>query len=54
MASSPLNTVLTPQVLGDMRDLWFQHLATKDSFILPDLGEMKHWFGNKDMDEACV
>ncbi|KAM0282162.1 hypothetical protein ACHAQH_003202 [Verticillium albo-atrum] len=51
----PLDNVLTSPVLGEIRDFWFSHLGSEDSFILPGFSEMKRWFmGGEELDNFCI
>lgn len=55
MASTSLESVLTPQFLKGLRDFWFEHFESQDAYILPGQKEMLRWFqGGKELDEICV
>ncbi|KAG7111746.1 hypothetical protein HYQ44_009941 [Verticillium longisporum] len=51
---SSLEKTITPQLLGEVRDFWFSHLASEDAAILPGFNEMKRWFmGGEELDTLC-
>lgn len=51
----PLENVLTYEFLESLRDFWFGHFESKDSFVLPKMDEMMRWFkGGKELDDICV
>lgn len=46
---------LTPALLKDVRNFWFDHLSGEDALILPGPNEMKRWFSrDAEFDKACV
>jgi uncharacterized protein (DUF924 family) len=53
--SSDLKQTLTPALLEDVRNFWFDHLSSEDALILPGQSEMKRWFmRDSEFDKACV
>jgi hypothetical protein len=56
MASvSDLTHALTPALLHDVHQLWFDHLDHEESLILPGGSEMGKWFtADEAFDQACV
>lgn len=52
---SDLKQTLTPALLQDVRNFWFDHLSSEDALILPGQSEMKRWFmRDPEFDKACV
>lgn len=52
---SALKQTLTPALLKDVRNFWFEHLSNEDSLILPGQSDMKRWFiRDAEFDKACV
>lgn len=52
---SELKQTLTPNLLKDVRNFWFDHLSGEDSLILPNQDDMKRWFTrDAEFDKACV
>lgn len=50
-----LKETLTPALLKDVRNFWFDHLTGEDALIVPGLNEMKRWFSRDvEFDKACV
>ncbi|KAJ5543204.1 hypothetical protein N7535_005633 [Penicillium sp. DV-2018c] len=55
MAGNDLKQTLTPTLLQDVHELWFKHLDSDDSFILPGWTEMGKWFErNEEFDKLCL
>ncbi|CAG8909325.1 unnamed protein product [Penicillium egyptiacum] len=56
MAGSPdLKQTLTPTLLVDVHKLWFDHLSSEESLVLPGWSEMGKWFSRDEaFDKACV
>ncbi|KAJ5228532.1 hypothetical protein N7489_009240 [Penicillium chrysogenum] len=53
--SSELKQTLTPSLLDDVHNLWFDHLSNEEALILPGWSEMGKWFSRDEaFDEACV
>lgn len=51
----PLKQTLTPTILEDVRNFWFDHLSGEDALILPGSSEMQRWFSrDAEFDKACV
>lgn len=54
-ASTELKHVLTPALLRDVRNFWFDHLDGDAALILPGQSDTKRWFMRDDsFDDACV
>lgn len=54
MASSVKRHV-TPALLREVRDVWFEHLASPDSLVMPTWDDSKRWFfGGEALDRVCV
>lgn len=50
-----LEQTLTPPLLEDVRNFWFDHLNGEDALILPGQSEMQRWFTrDAEFDKACV
>lgn len=50
-----LNQTLTPTLLEDVRNFWFDHLSSEDALILPESSDMQRWFSrDEEFDKACV
>lgn len=50
-----LKQTLTPTLLEDVRNFWFDHLNGEDALILPGQSEMQRWFTrDAEFDKACV
>lgn len=50
-----LKQILTPALLEDVRNFWFDHLTTEDALILPGRSEFQRWFTrDAEFDRACV
>lgn len=50
-----LKQTLTPTLLEDVRNFWFDHLSGEDALILPGSSEMQRWFSrDAEFDKACV
>lgn len=50
-----LDKMLTYEFLDGLREFWFEHFASADSFVLPRQEEQMRWFmGGKELDEICV
>ena len=57
MATTPelLRDSITPQLLSEIREVWFQHLKCEDSIIVPELSEVAPWFRRDSaFDKTCV
>ncbi|KAJ5579956.1 Tetratricopeptide-like helical [Penicillium hispanicum] len=57
MATVPteLQQVLTPALLRNVRNFWFDHLNGDTALILPGQSDMQRWFTRDDsFDDACV
>ncbi|KAJ5128701.1 uncharacterized protein N7443_005820 [Penicillium atrosanguineum] len=53
--STGLKQTLTPALLENVRNFWFNHLISEDALILPGRPEMMRWFmRDSDFDKACV
>lgn len=56
--SSPLAAVakvLTPRLLQEVRDFWYQHARDETELVLPQRSEMLRWFTrDAEFDRACV
>lgn len=54
-AAPELKQILSPALLEDVRNFWFDHLSTEDALILPGQSEFKRWFSqDAEFDQACV
>lgn len=60
MASNPitlpeLRKFLSPELLQDVHNFWFDHLQDDEALILPARIEMQRWFSrDSEFDKACV
>lgn len=54
-ATQQLKQILTPALLQDVRNFWFDHLSGEDALIIPGQNEMMRWFRrDAEFDKACV
>lgn len=52
---SQLKQTLTPVLLEDVRNFWFDHLSSEDALIVPGQNDMKRWFTrDAEFDKVCV
>lgn len=52
---SELKQTLTPALLEDVRNFWFDHLSGENALIVPGQSEMKRWFSrDTEFDNACM
>ena len=50
-----IESLLTPALLREVRDFWFQHLDNADSFVIADQEAGKRWYmGGQAFDQTCV
>lgn len=55
MAAGGLESGLTYELLDGVREFWYEHFESDDSFILPQMKEQMRWFrGGKEMDDICM
>jgi uncharacterized protein (DUF924 family) len=52
---SELKETLTPDLLEEIREFWFEHMEDEDALILPGQGDMQRWFTRDEtFDKICV
>jgi hypothetical protein len=50
-----LQDLLTPQLLQDIRQVWFGHLEDEQHFVIPEISEVTAWFTEgSELDKICV
>ena len=57
MASSvsELKETLTPDLLEEVREFWFEHIEDENGLILPGQSDMQRWFTRDEIfDKICV
>ncbi|KAJ6446790.1 delta(14)-sterol reductase [Purpureocillium lavendulum] len=53
--SAAVKDAVTPALLREVRDFWFEHLTDPKALILPTFADNKRWFmGGPALDEACT
>jgi hypothetical protein len=53
--SSQVTDAVTPALLREIRDFWFEPFPDDDSLVVPDRELTKRWFfGGKEFDDICV
>ncbi|POR36995.1 Uncharacterized protein TPAR_02804 [Tolypocladium paradoxum] len=53
--TSSVKPHLTPALLREVRDFWFEHVAGPDSLVMPTWDDSKRWFfGGEELDRVCV
>ncbi|KYK56483.1 hypothetical protein DCS_03483 [Drechmeria coniospora] len=53
--ANDLRSALTPALLAEVRDFWFEHLAGPDSLVIPVREDSMRWFaGGEELDRLCV
>lgn len=51
---SSIESIITPKVIKDVEDFWFEHLASADELVIPsDVATEKWFFGGPEMDKLC-
>ena len=52
---SELKETLTPDLLEEIREFWFEHMEDEDALILPGQSDMQRWFARDEtFDKTCV
>lgn len=52
---SELKETLTPNLLEEVRELWFEHIEDEDGLMLPGQSDMERWFiRDEAFDKICV
>ncbi|OKP00330.1 hypothetical protein PENSUB_7787 [Penicillium subrubescens] len=52
---SELKETLTPDLLEEIREFWFEHMEDEDALILPGQSDMQRWFTRDEtFDKICV
>jgi len=52
--SAAVKDAVTPALLREVRDFWFEHLTNPKALIMPSFEDNKRWFfGGAALDEAC-
>ena len=50
-----LKQTLSPALLEQVRNVWFEHIESDDGLILPGQNDVKRWFvRDEDFDKVCV
>lgn len=50
-----LKETLTPELLEEVREFWFEHIEDEDALIVPDQSDMQRWFTRDEtFDKICV
>lgn len=53
--ASGLKQTLTPALLEEVRNFWFDHFGSEDALVLPGQTEMMKWFiRDIEFDKACM
>lgn len=52
---SELKETLTPDLLEEIREFWFEHMEADDALILPGQSDMQRWFTRDEtFDKICM
>lgn len=52
--SENIRAIITPELLQDVKDFWFEHLEG-EAVVVPEMEDMKRWFmGGGAMDKICL
>ena len=53
--SAAVKDAVTPALLREVRDFWFEHLTNPKALIMPSFEDNKRWFfGGAALEEACT
>ncbi|KAF3387689.1 hypothetical protein F1880_000880 [Penicillium rolfsii] len=54
-SASELKEALTPDLLEEIRNFWFDHVEDEDALIIPGQKEMQRWFSRDEtFDKLCI